>query len=143
MNKINYDPCSGHLDTPITSSVIVKTYLSNLPIYRKDLSPFIRGLEIGVAHGYFLVGPFYKFGPLRNSDDAILIALLSTLGLNLILFIGLTLYGMVSFRLSNSNNYDNQLYTLESPIGWDNFTFGFLIGSFGGALFATFLLSLL
>lgn len=140
MIKVNYDSCSGHLDTPITSSVIVKSYLNNLPIYRKGLSPFVRGLEIGIAHGYFLIGPFYKFGPLRNSDDALLIGLLSTLGLNLILVTGLVIYGMVSFRLKSLDNDNDWLYTLESSTGWDNFTFGFLVGSFGGALFAAFLL---
>lgn len=32
-------------------------FLQNLPIYRRDISPGFRGLEIGLAHGYFLMGP--------------------------------------------------------------------------------------
>jgi len=68
----NNDPFVGNLATPVTASAFTKTWLSNLPIYRKGLSPLLRGLEIGMAHGYFLLGPFYKLGPLRDSEVALL-----------------------------------------------------------------------
>ena len=60
----NNDPFVGHLSTPVTTSLSTRTFLSNLPAYRKGTSPLLKGLEIGMAHGYFLVGPFDKLGPL-------------------------------------------------------------------------------
>lgn len=32
------------------------------------MSPLLRGVEIGLAHGFLLVGPFIKYGPLRNVE---------------------------------------------------------------------------
>ena len=43
------------LETPVTSAPIVAGYLSNLPAYRTGVSPLLRGVEIGLAHGFFLV----------------------------------------------------------------------------------------
>jgi len=42
--------------TGVSFSDITVTFLRSLPIYRKGLSPIIRGLEVSLAHGYFLVG---------------------------------------------------------------------------------------
>jgi preprotein translocase subunit YajC len=80
----NDDPFVGHLATPITSSAVTRAILKNLPAYRFGLTPLLRGLEIGLAHGYFLMGPFVKLGPLRNSDIALFSGFLSTIGLILI-----------------------------------------------------------
>lgn len=55
-------------ETPVTSAPAVATFLSNLPAYRTGVSPLLRGIEIGLAHGFFLPGPFIKLGPLRNVD---------------------------------------------------------------------------
>ena len=49
----NNDPFVGNLSTPVTTSTATKLYLGNLPIYRKGLSALMRGLEVGMAHGYF------------------------------------------------------------------------------------------
>jgi len=87
----NDDPFVGHLATPITSSAVTRALLKNLPAYRFGLTPLLRGLEIGLAHGYFLMGPFVKLGPLRNSDIALFAGFLSTIGLILILTLGLTI----------------------------------------------------
>ena len=132
----NNDPCVGNLATPVTTSTATKLYLGNLPIYRKGLSPLRRGLEIGMAHGYFLIGPFYILGPLRNSENALIIGLFATLGLILILTIGLTTYGLASFQDGGSISDDN----LESAKGWRKFTSGFFIGAIGGAVTAYMLL---
>ena len=35
-------------------------FLSNLPAYRTGVSPLTRGVEVGLAHGFFLTGPFIK-----------------------------------------------------------------------------------
>ena len=131
----NDDPFVGNLSTPVTTSTATKLYLGNLPIYRKGLSALLRGLEIGMAHGYFLIGPFYILGPLRNSENALLVGLLSDIGLILILTIGLTIYGLASFQ-------DNGTLTgLESSKGWRKFTSGFVVGSYGGAIVAYVLLA--
>ena len=131
----NNDPFVGNLSTPITTSSFTRSYLSNLPIYRKGLSPLFRGLEIGMAHGYFLLGPFYKLGPLRNSEVALLAGFLSAVGLIVILTTGLKIYGIVSFE---DDDMFDPMQTLE---GWQKFTSGFLIGSTGGAGFAYFLIA--
>ena len=77
----NNDPFVGHLATPITSSAVTRAILQNLPAYRFGLTPLLRGIEIGLAHGYFLMGPFVSLGPLRNSEVALLSGFLSTIGL--------------------------------------------------------------
>lgn len=130
----NNDPFVGHLSTPVTTSLSTRTFLSNLPAYRKGISPLLKGLEIGMAHGYFLVGPFDKLGPLRNSDISLLAGFLSTVGLVLILTTALLIYGNVSFDPANKSE------ELQSSTGWNQFTGGFLIGAFGGAGFAYLLL---
>jgi len=131
----NDDPFVGNLSTPVTTSTATKLYLGNLPIYRKGLSPLLRGLEIGMAHGYFIMGPFYILGPLRNSSNALLVGFLSTLGLIVILTLGLTIYGLASFQ--DGGKVDG----LESSKGWRKFTSGFFIGAFGGDVVAYLLLA--
>ena len=132
----NDDPFVGHLATPITSSSLTRALLKNLPAYRFGLTPLLRGLEIGLAHGYFLVGPFAKLGPLRNSDIGLLAGFLSTVGLILILTLGLTIYGAASFGQDKSSG--NALQTKKS---WDQFKGGFFVGACGSAGFAFICLS--
>lgn len=136
----NNDPFVGHLSTPITTSAATKVFLGNLPVYRTELSPLFRGLEVGMAHGYLLVGPFDKLGPLRNSEIALLSGFLSAVGLIIILALCLTIYGKVSFQNlteTTVNLTNKDLFTQE---GWSQFTSGFLIGAFGGASFAYLIL---
>ena len=64
----NDDVYVGHLSTPISDSNFTRTFINNLPAYREGISPILRGLEIGMAHGYFLVGPWTLLGPLRDSE---------------------------------------------------------------------------
>ena len=128
----NDDPFVGHLSTPITSSAVTRTILGNLPAYRSGLSPLLRGLEIGLAHGYFLIGPFTYLGPLRNTEVALLAGFLSTLGLIIIATLGLTVYGYATFQ----DNTNNPKIDLQSRKGWDQFKSGFLVGAFGGSGFA-------
>jgi photosystem I subunit 11 len=131
----NNDPFVGNLSTPVTTSTATKLYLGNLPIYRKGLTPLFRGLEIGMAHGYFLIGPFYILGPLRNSENALLVGLISAFGLIFILTIALTIYGLASFSQDSADE------GLESAKGWRGFTGGFLIGGLGGSSVAYMLLN--
>ena len=127
--------CIRDRSTPVSTSSFTKGLLSNLPAYRRGLSPLLRGLEIGMAHGYFLVGPFDKLGPLRNTDVALLSGFLSAVGLIIILTTCLLMYGTVSFDKEDSKDL---LYTSE---GWGQFTAGFLVGAVGGAGFAYLLLA--
>ena len=123
----NNDPFVGNLSTPISTSSFTKAFISNLPAYRRGLSPLLRGLEIGMAHGYFLVGPFDKLGPLRNTDAALLAGFLSSVGLIVILTMCLSIYGSVSFSKNDSQDI------LQTNTGWSQFTGGFLVGAIGGS----------
>ena len=136
----NDDPFVGHLATPITSSAVTRALLKNLPAYRFGLTPLLRGLEIGLAHGYFLIGPFTVLGPLRSSSVALLAGFLSTIGLILILTLGLTIYGAATFQQKNGQSQanDNDLQTKKS---WDQFKGGFFVGACGSAGFAFICLS--
>ena len=134
----NDDPFVGHLATPITSSAATRAILQNLPAYRFGLTPLLRGLEIGLAHGYFLIGPFVKLGPLRDSDIGLLAGFISTIGLILILTLGLTIYGIAAFGEEQSQGNDNDLQTKKA---WDQFKGGFFVGACSSAGFAFICLS--
>ena len=136
----NNDPFVGHLATPITSSAATKAILQNLPAYRVGLTPLLRGLEIGLAHGYFLIGPFTTLGPLRNSSVALFAGFLSTIGLILILTLGLTIYGAATFsqEKTSSSTIETDLQTKKA---WDQFKGGFFVGACGSAGFALVCLS--
>ncbi|MBD1921836.1 photosystem I reaction center subunit XI [Microcoleus sp. FACHB-831] len=136
------DPQNGNLATPINSSGFTEAYINNLPAYRKGLSPGRRGLEIGMAHGYWLIGPFAKLGPLRDSDVANLAGLLATVGLIVILTIALSLYASSNppqpvATITNPHPSDS----LSTQEGWNEFASNFLIGGIGGAGFAYLLIS--
>ena len=129
------DPFVGHLSTPITTSAATRAILGNLPAYRPGLSSTLRGLEVGMAHGYFLVGPFALLGPLRNSSVGLLAAFMSAAGLIIILSVGLAIYGNATFTAADKAE------GIQSKKGWQEFNGGFTIGAFGGAAFAYFLLT--
>ena len=135
------DPSVGHLSTPITTSSATEAILSNLPAYRKGLTPSLRGLEIGMAHGYFLLGPFYKLGPLRNSDISLLAGSMSTFGLVTILVLALVIYGNVSFDTDTGSKYESlEATNFQTKLGWKDFTGGFTVGGYGGVVFAALLI---
>ena len=134
----NDDPFVGHLATPITSSAVTRAILQNLPAYRFGLTPLLRGLEIGLAHGYFLIGPFTMLGPLRSSDVGLLSGFLSTIGLIVILTLGLTIYGVAVFGQEKSEGNPNNLQTKKA---WDQFKGGFFVGACGSSGFAFICLS--
>ena len=133
----NDDPFVGHLATPITSSAVTRAILQNLPAYRFGLTPLLRGLEIGLAHGYFLMGPFVNLGPLRNSEIGLLAGFLSTIGLILILTLGLTIYGVATFEDTSSESATD----LQTKNAWNQFKGGFFVGACGSAGFAFICLS--
>lgn len=136
----NGDPLVGHLSTPISDSDFTRAFIGNLPAYRKGLSPIVRGLEIGLAHGYFLIGPWVVLGPLRDTDVAALGGLISGIALILIATACLSAYGLVTFQESNSPKGDGPA-SLQTADGWSQFTAGFFVGATGGAFVAYFLLA--
>ena len=130
-------PEVSNLATPINSSGIIQAFISNLPAYRAGLSPQRRGLEVGMAHGYFLLGPFTLLGPLRHTDQAYLAGLLSTIGLVVILSACLAIYAAVSPPPPlPSVAAPKPPANFERGKGWGDFTSAFLVGGIGGAAFA-------
>ncbi|KAK6289440.1 hypothetical protein POUND7_000981 [Theobroma cacao] len=151
IQPINGDPFIGSLETPITSSPLIAWYLSNLPAYRTAVSPLLRGIEVGLAHGFLLVGPFVKAGPLRSTPVAGGAGSLAAAGLVVILSICLSMYGVASFKegepstapsltLTGRKKEPDQLQTAE---GWASFTGGFFFGGISGVTWAYFLLYVL
>ncbi|KAL3676123.1 hypothetical protein R1sor_026071 [Riccia sorocarpa] len=69
-----------------------------LTIQDPGVSPLLRGVEIGLAHGFFLVGPFVKTGPLRNTEIVGPVGALAVAELVVILTIALTMYGIAQFK---------------------------------------------
>lgn len=161
----NTDTFSGYLSVFITTSPITRIFLNNLPAYRYNLSYFLNGLEIGMAHGYFLLGPFIKLNPVRNLESANIIGFLSTIGIIFIISVGLIVYGKASFKTKNDpvfhNKYkrSNESFLFMTPLNytrkklkssrilmmndWNKFTGGFMLGASGGATFAFFILDYL
>jgi photosystem I subunit 11 len=135
------DPFVGHLSTPITTSTLTSTYLSLLPAYKTGLSPLLRGIYIGFVHAYFLVGPFVKLGPLRDSSVANFVGFVSTLSLIIILTTCLLIYGYVTF--SDKKTTKKPVIDFLSSTGWGQFTSGFIVGGFAGAGIAYTLLKLI
>ena len=62
---------------------------------------------------------------------------LSAIGLICILGVGLASYGYVSFDGSEKDD------SIQTKKGWSKFTGGFMIGAFGGSVFAFLLLNFL
>jgi photosystem I subunit 11 len=171
VKPINGDPFIGMFETPVTSTPAVRALavwrsgggdstptrpskltrpawaqvtilLSNLPAYRTGVSPLLRGVEVGLAHGFFLTGPFIKLGPLRATDAAEVAGTLSGAGLVLILAACLSIYGAVSFQqpavvgvktLSGRSIAPDPLQTSE---GWAQFSSGWLVGGLSGVAWA-------
>ena len=86
----------------------------------------------------FRLYPFPNKGPLlKLFYDNCIIQFLSTLGLILILTLGLTIYGAAVFK-STTDATENQLQTRKA---WDQFKGGFFVGACGSAGFALICLS--
>jgi photosystem I subunit 11 len=136
INSFQHDPFVGHLSTPITSSNIVNSYLLTLAIYQKKSSLFLAGINIGLVHGFFLMGPFVLFGPLRNTEYNIFFAFLSVISLVSILALAILIYKTVIFQ-NKSLIIQNKSLT-ESD--WNKVLSGFCIGGLFGPLISTILI---
>lgn len=131
------DPQIGNLATPVNSSGFTKALINNLPAYRAGLSPQRRGLEVGMAHGYLLFGPFAITSQFRNTPFANEVGLVEAVILVVILTLCLSVYSSVgvSKPISTVTN-PNPPESLSSSEGWSEFAGSFLIGGIGGAAFA-------
>jgi photosystem I subunit XI len=131
------DPQIGNLATPINSSPFTKALIGNLPAYRAGLSPQRRGLEIGMAHGYLLFGPFAITSQFRNTPVANIVGLIEAIILVTILTVCLSLYaGTQPNKPISTLTNPNPPSSLEDSEGWSEFAGSFLIGGIGGAAFA-------
>lgn len=131
------DPQVGNLATPINGSDIVKAFINNLPAYRDGLSANNRGLEVGMAHGYFLYGPFAILGPLRGAEIGDVAGALAAVGLVSVLTIALSLYTSAGVSAPTATHTTpNPPAELATKQGWSDFANGFWMGGCGGAFFA-------
>ncbi len=126
------DPQIGTFLTPVNNTAPIQLFIKWLPINRPGLAPISRGLEIGMAHGYWLVGPFTLLGPLRAEAVGPVIGLLAASAVVLLMTMALSIYGYAT-KLTNTVVGDSE--------GWSEFSSGFLIGGIGGAVVAYLLLT--
>lgn len=143
IQPLNGDPFVGMLETPVTSSPAVVNVLSNLPAYRVAVAPVLRGVEIGLAHGFLLAGPFIKLGPLRNVPNTAEVAgCASAAGLVLILTAALSIYGAAMFQsqptmgVKTLSGRSLPRDPLQTSQGWAEFTSGFAVGGLSGVAWA-------
>ncbi|HEY9629905.1 MAG: photosystem I reaction center protein subunit XI [Oscillatoriophycideae cyanobacterium NC_groundwater_1537_Pr4_S-0.65um_50_18] len=131
------DPQIGNLATPVNSSDFTKALINNLPAYRSGLSPQRRGLEIGMAHGYLLFGPFAFTSQFRDTSVGDIVGLIEAVILVVILTVCLSLYaGTQPNKPIKTVTTPKTPVGLEDSEGWSEFAGSFLVGGIGGAAFA-------
>lgn len=131
------DPQIGNLATPVNASGFTKAFINALPAYRQGLSAQRRGLEIGMAHGYLLFGPFAYTSQFRNSSIADIVGLVEAVILVVILTVCLSLYGSVGpAKPTATVTTPNPPESFSTSEGWSEFAGMFLVGGIGGAGFA-------
>jgi photosystem I subunit XI len=132
------DPQIGNLETPVNSSGFVRAFINGLPAYRANLSAQRRGLEIGMAHGYWLFGPYAVTSQFRNSSVSDLVGLFEAIVSIMVLTIALSLYSSSNPPKPVSTTTAHAPQAFASEEGWSEFAGGFLVGGVGGAAFAYF-----
>lgn len=131
------DPQIGNLATPLNSSGFSKALINGLPAYRAGLSAQRRGLEVGMAHGYFLFGPFALTSQFRNTPFADVVGLIEAVLLIAVLTLCLSLYSSVGVKKPVSTvTAPNPPEAFGTQEGWSEFAGNFLVGGIGGAAFA-------
>jgi photosystem I subunit 11 len=128
------NPQLGNLATPINSSGLVRAYINNLPAYRPGLSPFLRGLEIGMAHGYFLVGPEVVVGSLRETaHGANLSGLITAIYITVSACLGISIFALATFQGDPRGAYNShspdRLRPLRQKEDWFQLCAGVLLGA--------------
>ncbi len=142
VHPVNGDPQIGNLETPINASGLGKWLINIQPGYRKGLTPFRRGFDVGVVQGLWLIIPFVKLGPLRDTDIANIAGLLSAYGLILISTTAIWLYA--ASQPPNPQvtvTTPNPPAELKTSAGWSEYGKGFLFGALSGSTITYFVLS--
>mmetsp|Transcript_60012 Transcript_60012/g.112125 ORF Transcript_60012/g.112125 Transcript_60012/m.112125 type:complete len:358 (+) Transcript_60012:73-1146(+) len=116
--------------TLVENGLFAKQFLAALAFYREGLKPWQRGLEIGMAHGYFLIGPFTSLGPLRNTPEAATVGLLCGCAIVGIVSIGGLIFGSTIKPTRFDKDGDKPGAGFIEMINWH------AIGGLGGAGFA-------
>jgi len=116
--------------TPVTNGLFITQFVNNWAYYREGLKPWQRGLEIGMAHGYFLIGPFTSAGPLRNTPEAATVGLLCGCAVVGLVSVGGLIFGTVIKPTRFDKPGDAQAAGWQEMINWHAF------GGLGGAGFA-------
>jgi photosystem I subunit XI len=138
----DFDPQGSNLATPINNSKLAKAIVNSFSAYRQGLSSMQRGIEVGIAHGYWQIGPFFEFNPLRYSEWGALTALLSDIGLVVISAATIVLYAATNpLPPVPTLTVPNPPAVFASTKGWDTYATGFLIGGVGGAVLAYFIVA--
>merc|ERR1712151_595323 len=122
--------------TPVTDGLFARQFLDNLAFYREGLKPWQRGLEIGMAHGYFIIGPLVSLGPLRNTPEAATVGMLSGIAVIMIASFGGLLLGTTLKPTLFDKPGDKPAAGFQEVMIWH------IIGGTGGAAFAHILLTL-
>merc|ERR1712178_381831 len=110
IQPLNGDPFIGMLETPVTSAPIVANYLSNLPAYRTGVAPLLRGVEIGLAHGFFLPACLSIYGAVSFQRKEI-----------------------VSAKTLSGRDIAPDEW--QTSTGWGKFTSGWVVGGLSGVLY--------
>ena len=136
------DPQSSNLETPINASALSKWLINIQPAYRTGLTPYRRGLEVGITQGLWVIIPFIKLGPLRDADIANIAGFLSAIGLLIIATASILLYGSTNPpkpRATITN--PNPPMELSTTAGWYKYANGFFVGGIIGTTITFFILS--
>merc|ERR1712045_548168 len=123
------------VQTPVTDGLFAKQFLDNLAFYREGLKPWQRGLEIGMAHGYFIIGPFVNLGPLRNTPEAATVGLMGGCAVIGIVSVGGLLFGATIKPTLFDKEGDAPGSGYQEMINWH------AVGGLGGAGFAHLLIT--
>mmetsp|Transcript_12040 Transcript_12040/g.33600 ORF Transcript_12040/g.33600 Transcript_12040/m.33600 type:complete len:361 (-) Transcript_12040:111-1193(-) len=124
------------IQTAVRDSAFSQQFLDNLAFYRQGLKPWQRGLEIGMAHGYFIIGPFVSLGPLRNTPEAATVGMLSGIAVIIIASCGGLLLGTTLKPTLFDKPGDKPAAGFQEMMIWH------ILGGTGGAAFAHILLTL-
>jgi len=128
------EPFAGdQVATPLTARTV---FVDSLAFYREGLQTWQRGLQIGLAHGYFLVGPFTALGPLRNTPEAATVGLLCACAIVGIVSVGGLLFGATVKPTRFDKPGDAPAAGFQEMINWH------AVGGLGGAGVAHALLTI-
>jgi len=131
------EPFAGdQVQTPVTDGLFARQFLKSMAFYRDGLKPWQRGIEIGMAHGYFLIGPFTSLGPLRNTPEAATVGLLCGAAVVGIVSVGGLIFGTTIKPTLFDKPGDKPAAGFQEMINWH------AVGGLGGAGFAHALITI-